>query len=380
MSGKKLPPMQLFNNQDGCRSTEDLIEEGRYKQLAELFQHAQAASRQSGNGFLADLLAAANHICIACEQSLMEATRHQQAYEEASKRAGELKQQLYSLLNFVTESGPSDSIPAADKPQIILTAENSASSATLSVYCLGPFRVFRKNRLISCWSSFKSLALFKCLIKHHQTPIAKEVLMDLFWPDADSEAARRNLHQAIYSLRQTLRQGESDFFPIQFVNDCYSLHPDLKIWIDYLEFEKHWKTGRQLEEVGKLVEAAAEYSIAENIYCGDFLEEDLYEEWASSTREKYRNAYLDLADRLSMYFQNNGNFAAAIDLCQKILAKDNCHEKAHRRLMQCYQSQGEQQRAVRQYKFCVNALKQELGVLPSAETRTLFEKIMGAIS
>jgi len=380
MGVETLLPKQPFNNEDECQSTDDLIEEGRYKQLAELFQQAQAVSRQAGNEFLADLLSAANHICIACEQSLMEAARYRQAYEEASKREGELKQQLYSLLNLVTESGPSDSAPATDKPQTVLTTENSASNATLTVYCLGPFRVFRKNRLITCWSSYKSLALFKCLIKHHQTPIAKEVLMDLFWPDADSEAARRNLHQAIYSLRQTLRQGESDFFPIQFVNDCYLLHPDLKIWIDYLEFEKHWKTGRQLEEVGKLAEAAAEYSIAENLYCGDFLEEDLYEEWASTTREKYRNAYLDLADRLSEYFQNIGNFAVAIDLCQKILAKDNCHEKAHRRLMQCYQSQGEQQRAVRQYKFCVNALKQELGVLPSAETRTLFEKIIGAIT
>lgn len=380
MSAGTLLPEQLLNNQDEYQSTNDLIEEGHYQQLSELLKQAQGASRQAGNEFLADLLSAANHICIACEQSQMEVTWHRQAYEDTTRREGELKQQLYSLLNLVTQSWRSYSAPATDKPQTVFPTENGASSATLTIYCLGPFRVFRQNRLISCWSSLKSLALFKFLIKHHRTPIAKEVLMDLFWPDADSEAARRNLHQAIYSLRQTLRQGESDFFPIQFVNDCYSLHPDLKIWIDYLEFEKHRKAGRQLEEAGKLAEGAAEYSIAENLYFGDFLEEDLYEQWISPTREKYRNMYIDLADRLGKYFQNNGNFASAIDMCQKILAKDACHEQAHRRLMQCYQSQGEQQRVVRQYKFCVNALKQELGVLPSAETRILFEKIIGAIT
>jgi DNA-binding SARP family transcriptional activator len=87
--------------------------------------------------------------------------------------------------------------------------------------------------------------------------------------------------------------------------------------------------------------------------------------------------YLDIADRLSEYYFQQGEHAAAVTLCQKILAQDNCHEQAHRRLMECYQIQGQRRLAVRQYQLCVQTLKTELDVPPSMETQTLYEKIMG---
>jgi two-component SAPR family response regulator len=112
-------------------------------------------------------------------------------------------------------SNPSD--PAVPEPD-----RSSAGNAdSLSILCLGPFRVYRDKHMIGDWHSLKGLLILKYMVRHHKTPVAKDVLMDVFWPEADQEVARRNLHQAIYNLRQMLRRGQPDFRPILFENDCY---------------------------------------------------------------------------------------------------------------------------------------------------------------
>ncbi|HXV44337.1 MAG TPA: BTAD domain-containing putative transcriptional regulator [Anaerolineae bacterium] len=302
-----------------------------------------------------------------------------------------LWQRIQNLLGWAspvppTEQNGSGPLPAAPSQQQIERVKLPAArlaefkpeqAFSLVIHCLGPFRVYRNEQLVANWHSLKGQAIFKYLITHQGTPISKDALMEVFWPEADPEAARRNLHQAIYSLRQTLKQGQSDFQAIQFENDCYQLNPELKVWLDCAQFEWHAQAGQRLEAAGQWPAAAVEYNLAEELYRGDFLEEDLYEDWTALPRERRRNMYLDIADRLSEYYFQQGEHAAAITLCQKILAQDNCHEQAHRRLMECYQIQGQRRLAVRQYQLCVQTLKTELDVPPSVETQTLYEKIMG---
>ncbi|MGH9838852.1 MAG: AfsR/SARP family transcriptional regulator [Blastocatellia bacterium] len=393
----------------------DLIENGLYDQAAERLGGILQADRPSGDSDLTDLLGAIRQLCFACNQFQSEAIRHKRAGEEASNREVELKRKLRGLLELAGERKTAASAPASPvfshssestqpswlweriQTMLKLSSDNKhksdapavaspaalegefhvePASAALVVHCFGPFRVFRHDRLITPWHSHKSLVIFKYLIKHYGTPVSKEILMDVFWPDADSEAARPNLHQAIYSLRQTLRRGSENFQPIRFENDCYSIKSNLHVWIDAVEFDKHLQAGRRMESAGRLDEAVAEYRRAESLYLGDFLEEDIYEDWAALPREQYRNAYFDLAERLSQYFQQQGDYPPAIEMCQKILAKDSCHERAHYRLMQCYQKLGRRSCAARQYQICVKALKDGLDVLPSVETTSLFEEIV----
>lgn len=254
-----------------------------------------------------------------------------------------------------------------------VATEEKSPAAALAIYCLGPFQVWQNKQPITEWQSLKGQAILKYLVAHVGTAVAKDILMDVFWPEADAEAARRNLHQAIYSLRQTLKRGWADVQLIRFENDCYLLNPEVKLWVDFKEFERHAQMGRRLEAAGQLAEAAAEYNQAEGLYQGDFLEEDLYDDWTALLRERLFHTYLDLADRLSEYYRQEDDTAAAIALCQKILAKDKCHEEAHYRLMQCYQAQGQRPLAVRQYQLCAQALKAELNVVPSVKIQTFYD-------
>jgi len=264
-------------------------------------------------------------------------------------------------------------VPLLEKEQ-----QGEQASPTLVVYCLGPFRLYQNDRLITAWNSLKGQCILKYLVAHGGRPIAKDIFMDLFWRDSDPEAARRNLHQAIYSLRQTLRRGHLGFQHIQFENDCYLLNPEMDIWLDSEEFERHVQVGRRLEAASQLVEAMVQYGIAEGLYQGDFLEEDLYQDWSRVRREHIRAAYFDIAGRLSEYYAQQGEYTAAIALCQKVLARDNCREEAHHRLMRCYLAQGQRHLAVRQYQACVQALKEELALAPSEDTVALYRRITTA--
>ena len=199
--------------------------------------------------------------------------------------------------------------------------------------------------------------------------------MDIFWPDTEPEAARRNLHQAIYSLRQTLRRRAPRIHHIQFENNQYLLNPALNLWIDVEGFQSHVQSGRRLEAAGQRAAAMTDYSTAEGLYQGDFLEEDIYDDWPRPRRERLRTIYLDIADRLSEYYRQLGEYAATIALCQKVLTLDNCVEEAHCRLMRCFLAQGQRHLAIRQYHTCVQALAKELDVPPADETRKLYASI-----
>ncbi len=350
-----------------------LLETAQYEHATELLQQAEATSQQTGNDSAAQILAAARQICSVFGQCQAEINWHQQAAVEAHKRAQALSQQLYTMLALVTDEA--FQLPQPESSPVEAAQPNKGPTS-LKIYALGEFRAYQDGNLITNWSGLKARLIFKYLVAHQGTPVSKDILMDVFWPEAGVEAARRNLHTAIWSLRQTLKQEGSDLQPVQFENDCYFFNPKLDIWLDYVEFEQHVQAGQQFEKAGKLAEAEVEYSIAGGIYQGDFLEKDLFADWPVMQRQYLRSVYLDLTDRLSKYYMQQGRYGAAVTMCHKMLALDNCYEAAYRRLMTCYIAQHRRSAALQQYKTCIKTLKTELDVMPSGETETLYQQIV----
>jgi DNA-binding SARP family transcriptional activator len=253
--------------------------------------------------------------------------------------------------------------------------QRKTDSTSLIIYCLGSFRVYLDDQLITDWSSGKGKSIFKYMILNRDRTIAKEVLMELFWPETDPESARNNLNVAVYALRQAFRAIRPDFSCLLFQDDHYLLNPTLTLWADFEQFNRYYQQGRRLEQQGQLAEAIREYELAESLYEGDFMEEDLYEDWSILQRESLKDNYLIILERLSRYYLEQQRYTTCVHLCQKILAKDDCREDAHRRLMRCYYQRGQPHLALRQYHRCVEALAQVLDVSPTPETVTLYERI-----
>lgn len=433
--GGKQNTEKLFdNNQRGWLDLYHLLDEANYDQAADHFEQILATNNENNNPTLEPLLAAAHQLYLLCRQYNDEVSRYQQAHVDAAAREADLRQQLTAVLDQVVQqirpvvsngedtseiekSAPDIQIknsrslwqrlqqtlwpkkhnPPVENPindnQIqappltaphrveetaVLTINNEPQQGrppSLAVYCLGPFQVYEDDIPIDEWSNGKGKSIFKYLITHRQHPVNKEVLMDLFWPDANPDAARNNLNVAIYGLRQTLRNDHSDFSHVLFQSDNYLLNPELQVWIDVEEFSNRIRSAQKLIQQGHLGLAIQEYQAAEGLYQGEFLLEDRYEEWLLPHRQNYQDAYLGVLDQLSSYYYDIQDYAACVILCHKMLAIESCREDTHRRLMRSYCRQRQHYLALRQYHQCVEALKKELDVVPDPTTAQLYERI-----
>ena len=274
------------------------------------------------------------------------------------------------------------SLPKARKKKPVSTtakvnrnqrSERAATVMPVAVHMLGAFSMTIGDLTVKLPAS-RGLSLLKYVLLHHKQNIPREVLMDIFWPDAEPEMARNNLNVAMYSLRKALRTVI--FLPIIiFADGAYSLEPNLQVWLDVEEFETCAKAGQRLEARDQLTAAVTEYETAISLYQGDFLEQNPYEEWTVLDRERLRVAYLDTLDRLSQIYFSQERYAACITVCQLILTRDRCREDAHCLLMRCYSRQGQYHLALRQYQICVEALRVELEVKPAPETIQLYNCI-----
>lgn len=273
---------------------------------------------------------------------------------------------------------PASVTPGVDPPRRaapVLPAQGRTMAAgpTLTAHMLGSFQVSLNHQPIEAWPSGRGRSLCKYLLFHHDQPISRDTLMDLFWPDVAPDAARNRLNVAIHGLRQAFRPV-TDLPVVVFKDGAYSMNPDLQIWLDVAEFERCIEAGRQLDASDRPA-AAAMFESASGLYQGEFLAEDPYEEWTVLIRERLRIAYLDTLDWISQFYFSEGHYGSCVQICQVILSQDACREDVHCRLMRSYVRQGQHNLALRQYQSCSQALHEELGIEPAPATTELYQRI-----
>jgi DNA-binding SARP family transcriptional activator len=134
----------------------------------------------------------------------------------------------------------------------------------------------------------------------------------------------------------------------------------------------------RFERLRRTEAAAREYAAAEALYRGDFLVEDLYEDWTVLPREELKDKYLLVLTKLSQFSLEAKDLDGCIRRSHALLAKEPCREDAYQRLMQCYARLGQRGSAMRWYQICERTLQEELDVAPSEETRRMYREISAA--
>jgi DNA-binding SARP family transcriptional activator len=224
----------------------------------------------------------------------------------------------------------------------------------------------------------KALTILKYLLANRTRPVSQDHLMGWLWPESNLKKARWSLNSAIHGLRKLL-SGCSSSVSTNYVfleDGYYRLSPDVGVTTDVDDFDRYHEQGRRLEKDSRKQDAAIEYEKAVGLYRDDYLIEDLYEDWTMVERERLANAYIDLLDRLAIYYMGVGQHQESIRACYKVLEKDRCHEDSYRLLMQCYVRLGLRARALHQYRMCEQILSQEYGTSPSPETRSLYMRLL----
>jgi DNA-binding SARP family transcriptional activator len=252
-----------------------------------------------------------------------------------------------------------------------------ASFPTLQARFLGHFELLREGELIALGRNRKTLAILKYLLANRSRLVSQDQLMGWLWPESNLKKARWSVNSAIHGLRKLLSEGPSA--PANHVvleEGYYRLCSTIRLETDVDEFDARYERGLRLEKANRAQEAAAEYERAIALYRGDYLVEDLYEDWTMVERERLSNAYVDVLDRLARHYLRAGRHQESIRACYRLLKVDRSHEASYRTLMHCYVILGLRGKALRHYRLCEEVLERMYNTAPASETKALHRSIV----
>jgi len=222
-----------------------------------------------------------------------------------------------------------------------------------------PLQVSGKGQL-------RPLDLIKALIALGGQHVSTERLAETLWPDAEGDAANRNLQTTIHRLRKLLQHDRA----ILVQQGMISLNPAM-VWVDVLALEARLK-GLSRAQVGRLPALAEEIL---GIYRGEFLERESEEGWILTVRERLRGSMIKGLQRLAERLRANGEAALARRLDELALTIDPAAEESGRRLMSYHALAGNKAEALALYHRLSETLQQQFNATPSALTRKLAEAI-----
>jgi DNA-binding SARP family transcriptional activator len=244
--------------------------------------------------------------------------------------------------------------PHAAGPLAFLPAERSA---ILTLRTLGGFTALIDGRPVpsSAWQSRKARELVKVLIARRGRRVSRGMLIELLWPGEEPSAVSNRLSVAL-SLARSVLDLEKRFPAAHFIaSDKES------VWLVEANLEVDVETflaeAARSDEPDRLL-------YAESLYGGDFLEEDVYAEWAISLREEARAAYVEVARHLAHDAADAGDADRATRYLLRLLDHDSFDERAHLELIAILARAGRHGEARRRYREYTTAME-EIGVEPA---------------
>jgi predicted ATPase/DNA-binding SARP family transcriptional activator/DNA-binding CsgD family transcriptional regulator len=240
-----------------------------------------------------------------------------------------------------------------------------------SVYVrlLGGFRVSVGSRTIEQheWRLRKAAALIKLLALAPRHRLHREQVMDLLWPDSGRKAASNSLRRALHATRSILDPSVGSRYLVS-EDESLVLSPNGTLWVDAEAFEEAAAMARRSRDL-------AAYRVAIDLYAGELLPEDRYEEWAEEKREILRATYLSLLVELAALYEERGEYGPAVEVLRSTITEEPTYEEAHAGLIRLYALSDQRGQALAQYQRLREVLSKQLGTEPSTVTRHLHEQI-----
>jgi DNA-binding SARP family transcriptional activator len=242
------------------------------------------------------------------------------------------------------------------------------------IWLLGGFRVSVGTRTIeeSAWRLRKTANLVKLLALARGHRLHRERVMDLLWPQLGVKAASNNLRGALHVVRRTLSSDTSSRY-LELQGDQLVLCPWGQLWVDVDVFEETAAIARRSRD-------PASYRAAIDLYAGELLPGDCYEEWTEGRLEELRQLYLALLTELAGLYEAREEYEAGIEALRPVLSEAPAIEEAHVSLMRLYALSGHRRESILQYERLRKALATEFDAEPDAESGRLYEEIRAGVS
>jgi len=192
-----------------------------------------------------------------------------------------------------------------------VSRHRSPDAGRIAVQVMGGFRVLVGDEEVPlpAWGSRQARQLCKRLAVAAGTPVPRDELIDMLWPDGvDLVRLGARLSVVLSNVRRVLRGG--------LLADGAAVRLDL----DAVSLDLHLLT----EALRRGDDAAA---VA--LHHGPVLPEDPYEDWANEVRDRVTSALIGARRRLASQAEAAGDLDAAVAHLSAILELDRYDERAH---------------------------------------------------
>lgn len=253
--------------------------------------------------------------------------------------------------------------------------QEKGNRSELTVKMFGKFQVENEKGILNKENMRSEMLtrLLAYMISRREKDMTAQELIDVLWPDDQSDNPAGALKNLMYRLRKLMSRtwGDGGKY-IVTGRGAYQLNPEFVFHIDIEEFEECCRQVFNSEDPAVQQENGKR---AVELYQGMFLLELSSEYWVVSIATYYHSIYLTMVKKLAALLEKEKKFTDVEEICGKAIQIEPLDEEIHCFLLRAMIADNKQQLAASHYKETVKLLYDSLGVRPSGEMESIYEEL-----
>ena len=238
------------------------------------------------------------------------------------------------------------------------------SRPRIRIWALGRFTVRANDApLASHRSRLRPMELLKCILAAGGCA-SRQRLIECLWPEDDGDVAK-TLEINVHRLRRLLGCNDA----VLAADGRVTLNPQV-CWVDVAALEA---AIAQAEACPVLARAPAMEAL--RLYNGHLLEHEDDRPWLIWPRERLRNRFVSIAERLAHSIDVEGDFAMSIEVHRLTIARDPINEVFNCGLIVALERAGRRAEALATYQRFERLLRVAHDTVPSLRARCVFERL-----
>lgn len=253
---------------------------------------------------------------------------------------------------------------------------------TIYIRMLGKFELRQGSCVLSdsIGRSYQLWNLLEYLAAHRDQHTPQEELIEVLWPDENSDNPGNALKNLVYRIRGSFTDaGFSNGKEMVCVSrGSYFLNPNYTYVVDAEEFEECCKRGGQADlSDSERLEALLR---AIDLYRGDYLPKSAYESWVVPLSAYYRSLFLRAAKAAVALLTQQQRHADVLSICEHALTVEQFDEDFYVGRIRALILLGRQKEALQCYQEVSELFYREMGVHLSEQLRSLYREIIKTVN
>ncbi len=176
----------------------------------------------------------------------------------------------------------------------------------IEVRTFGGLSVFHKGSQITIdWESQKARLLFCCLLVTYDQWVHRQKLIEAIWPGCNPSSGEKNFKTTLSRLRKSFA-GAQCLNPVLTQGEAVRMNFEV-VDLDASRFRYNASQGIKYLVRGEIKTSIKYLESAQDIYLGEFLPEEPYNEFITIARSELSEIYSSVLKSLEKSYQMEGN-------------------------------------------------------------------------